>query len=294
MERVWKRYSRNINAFGVVTLNLPRLALLANGNKEKFFELLEEAVDYSVKINHIKRHIITKRIESGALPLYTYKFMNMQKQYATTGVNGVYECIHFLGENILEEGGQELCKAILGKINDLNDEADKKYKYAHNLEQTPSENSAIKLASKDKIMKLQDEFDLYSNQFIPLIVTADVLERIKLQGLFDSQFSGGAICHLNVDTRIDDPEDLATLIEVAVKKGVVYHAVNYNLQRCEDGHMTVGKNDVCSVCAKPITDNYIRVVGFIVNTKNFHKVRRECDYPNRQMYNGEDIKNIGE
>jgi anaerobic ribonucleoside-triphosphate reductase len=140
------------------------------------------------------------------------------------------------------------------------------------------------LASKDNLMGLQSTYKLYSNQFIPLITNADMLDRIKLQGLFDSEFSGGSIMHLNCDAPIEDYKQIEDLIRVTVKKGCVYHAINYNLQKCEDGHMSVGKNDVCPVCGKPITDNYIRVVGFIVNVKNFHETRRDEDYAKRQFY----------
>lgn len=286
--------STQIGSFGVVTLNLPHLALLSNGNEDVFFEKLKENVHFSIKLNHIKRYILQKRIGIGALPLYIYGFMDIKKQYATTGVNGLYECIRFLGKDILKEDGQELCKKILQTINGVNEEADKEYKYAHNLEQTPSENSAIKLAHKDQILGLQKEFELYSNQFIPLIVTANLLDRIRLQGMFDGEFSGGSIMHVGCDMRVENYENLMKMIKATVKAGVVYHAINYNLQKCEDGHMTVGNNANCSVCGKPITDNYVRVVGFIVNTKNFHKVRREVDYPNRQLYNKDDIESIGD
>lgn len=286
--------SSQIGSFGVVTLNLPHIALTSNGNEQQFFEKLAENVDFSIKINHVKRYILKKRIEIGALPLYQYEFMDLQKQYATTGVNGLYEAIKFLGKDILEEEGQVLCKNILQSINAINEEADKEYKYAHNLEQTPSENSAIKLASKDKTLKLQNDYALYSNQFIPLIVTANLLDRIRLQGMFDSEFSGGSIMHCGCDMRVEDYHKLMNMIRATIKAGCVYHAINYNLQKCEDGHITVGKNTTCSVCGKPITDNYVRVVGFIVNTKNFHKVRREIDYPNRQLYGLNDINKIGE
>jgi anaerobic ribonucleoside-triphosphate reductase len=79
-----------------------------------------------------------------------------------------------------------------------------------------SENSSIKLAQKDKFLKYQNDYELYSNQFIPLITKADMLDRIKLQGMFDSQFSGGAIAHINVETRISDPNKLADLIKEIV------------------------------------------------------------------------------
>ena len=281
-----------IGSFGVVTLNLPHIALKSNGNKEKFFEYLKENADYAIKINHIKRSLLLRRIESHALPLYDYGFMNIQKQYATIGLNGINESINIMGASILEPDGQELCKEILTFLNDINDGADTKYKYAHNLEQTPSENSSIKLAQKDKLLKLQNKYELYSNQFIPLIVTADMLDRIKLQGLFDSQFSGGSILHINCDTPVKTPNDIASMIEMAVKKGVIYHAINYNLQKCENGHMSVGHKDICPICAASITDNYIRVVGFIVNVKNFHETRRDEDYAHRQFYSGDDIENL--
>lgn len=276
--------SSQIGSYGVVTLNLPRIAIQSNGDIEVFINKLKELVDTSIRINHAKRNILTKRIEMKALPLYDYGFMNMQKQYATTGLNGINEAIQFLGENILTEKGQEICARILKTVNTINDKADKKYKYAHNCEQTPSENSSIKLAQKDKLMKLQNTTELYSNQFIPLITEADMLDRIKLQGLFDSQFSGGAIAHINIENQITNVDSLVDLINSTVKKGVVYHAVNYNLQKCENGHMSVGKNNMCPICGKTITDNYTRAVGFLVNTKNLHKIRREFDYPNRQFY----------
>jgi ribonucleoside-triphosphate reductase len=64
--------------------------------------------------------------------------------------------------------------------------------------------------------------------------------------------------------------------------GVVYWAVNYTLNKCENGHMTVGSGvSVCPICGKPITDTFTRVVGFLTNTKNWHKVRREEDFPKR-------------
>ena len=76
------------------------------------------------------------------------------------------------------------------------------------------------------------------------------------------------------------------LIEYAISKGVIYSAVNYNIQRCENEHMTVGKSTKCPTCGGKITDNFTRVVGFLVRVNNFHKKRREHDYPSRQFYKG--------
>ena len=55
--------------------------------------------------------------------------------------------------------------------------------------------------------------------------------------------------------------------------------------------MSVGKTDVCSICGEPIEERFTRVVGFLTSVRNWHKVRREHDYPDRQWYNG-DVKHV--
>ena len=253
--------STQIGSFGVVTLNLPRAAHYSSGDVEEFLDRVAELVHISVKINNAKRELIKKRIAVHALPLYDYGFMSLQKQYATTGLNGINEAVEILGYDILTHDGQRIVSKLLQTVNEINDMYDEEMKYAHNCEQTPSESSAIKAAAKDHFLGINTQYDLYSNQFIPLITDADMLDRIQLQGLFDSQFSGGAIAHLNVEDRITDVDQLVDLINLTVKMGVVYHAINYMLQKCENGHMTVGKRDVCPICNSKITDNYTRIVG---------------------------------
>lgn len=152
------------------------------------------------------------------------------------------------------------------------------------------ENLSIKMATKDRLLGYQDTYDIYSNQFIPLTTNADMLDRIKLQGMFDKHFSGGAICHIGTDTKIEKYEDIMDLIRIAAKMGVVYHAINYVLEECENGHMTVGNGEKCNICGREIINKYTRVVGFLTNVKNWHKTRREQDFPNRQWYNGNDVR----
>jgi len=273
-----------IGSLGVCTINFPRLAVKSQGEQTKFFSLLKEELSVASKVNNAKRHLIEKRIKNGNEPLYTHGFMDLSRQYSTTGVNGLNECVELMGLNILEETGQTFVLDTLDIINASNDTFQKLYNAPHNVEQVPGENSSIKIAEKDKLLGYQDKYDIYSNQFIPLTTNASLLDRIRLQGMFDKHFSGGAICHLNVESKIEDTGKLKKLILVAAKAGVIYFAINYNLQECEEGHMSVGRKDTCATCGKPIINNYSRVVGFLTNTKNWHKVRRDLDYPNRKFY----------
>jgi anaerobic ribonucleoside-triphosphate reductase len=295
--------SSKIGSLGVVTLNMPRLAEKFRHDEDLFFEKLKEKVIDIARINNAKRKIIKKRIKLRSMPIYDLGFMDINKQYSTCGLNGLYEALEIMGYDILEEDGQEMLIDILKVINDTNDSMQKKFKAPHNCEQTPSENSAIKLATKDhmlgfnskkidtgymnggkSVMKNIQIYNIYSNQFVPLGVKCDMLDRIKLQGKFDSHFSGGAICHVNVDQTIDE-KTIVDLIKYCAKQGVIYWAINYCLNSCSNNHMTVGNNlSKCPKCGSKIENTFTRVVGFMVNTKNAHKVRRNEDFPNRVFY----------
>lgn len=277
--------SSKIGSLGVCSINFPRLAINADKNEVAFFDKLKKLIEICAKVNNAKRHIVRKRIENGNQPLYTLGFCDLNTQYSTVGVNGLNECVEFMGKDILTEEGQKFTLDIIYTINTINKRFEKQYNAPHNCEQVPGENMSIKMAEKDKLLGYQNIHNIYSNQFIPLVTNADMLDRIKLQAKFDKHFTGGAICHINVDTPIEDETQLEELIKTVIEMGVIYFAINYNLQECENGHMSIGKNNTCSICVGKIINNYTRVVGFLTNTRNWHRIRREQDYPNRQFYN---------
>lgn len=281
--------STKIGSLGVVTANFPRLAMQSGGDESVFIDKLKDAFFTAAKINNAKRKIVQRRIDLGAAPLYTHGYMDITKQYSTFGVTGLYEAVSILGKDILNEDGQDLVMRTLEQINLWIDEAQELYQAPHNCEQVPAESSSVKLAKKDKVLGYDCGVSFYSNQFIPLIAKANMLDRIRLQGKFDGLFSGGAICHVNVGERIEDTKNIEDLIIYAAKSGVVYWAVNYLLRICDDNHTWVG-SDRCPTCGKEWSEEITRVVGFFTNVKNWNKVRREEDRPNRQFYGKEEMK----
>jgi len=281
--------STKIGSCGVVTINLPRVAYESK-SVEDFYERVQEKVEIASKVNRIKRHIIKMRIDGGHYPLYTLGFMDLKKQYSTCGLVGINEACEIMGFDILTKEGQLFVTDMLDIINRVNAIQEKKFKYPANSEQVPAETSGIKLAEADKLLGYNKKYALYSNQFIPLTTKADLYDRIKIQGLFDKHMTGGAICHLNVVDRITDASYMEKLIRHAIEMGVVYFAVNYNLQECKKNHITVGKNEKCPTCGEEITGNFLRVVGFLTEVKNWHIVRREIDYPERQWYSEDKLK----
>ena len=126
--------STKIGSLGVVTVNFPRLAMQSK-SKEEFLKKVSEMYETTAKINNAKRSIIKKRISLGAAPLYSLGYMSLSKQYSTFGVTGLNEAVQLLGMDILEEEGQDFVIEVLKLINEKINEANKKYKSPHNVEQ---------------------------------------------------------------------------------------------------------------------------------------------------------------
>jgi ribonucleoside-triphosphate reductase len=89
-----------------------------------------------------------------------------------------------------------------------------------------------------------------------------------------------------MDQTLDSKELMKNMIVSCAKKGIVYFAINYILQECKNGHMSVGNIDTCPICGDKIVGRYTRTVGFLTKVENWIKERKELDFPNRQFYKG--------
>jgi len=289
-----------IGSLGVCTGNLPQLVkksrvitLLDNDvpfkdleakSQDTFLVELKQLVKDCQEVNRAKRNIIERTINNGNHPLYSLGYMSLKHQYSTFGIVGLYEALELLGLDILTTKGQTYVLSMLRVINNVNKELEGMYKVPHNCEQIPAENTAIKLAQKDKYLGYNNEYELYSNQFVPLTKNIDMLDRIKIQGLLDKYFSGGSICHINMDQEITEIDKMKKLIKHSIKKGVIYSAINYVIQECEKGHFTVGNVNECNICGSKIVEKFTRVVGFLTKISKWNKVRKNYEFKNRQFY----------
>ena len=289
--------SVSVGSHRVCTINLPRIAIEAEGNEEKFMDILEKRVRLTHAVLNAHRRIIRDLIDVGRLPLYKYGWMHLNFQYSTVGLIGPYEACQFMGTNITHIEGSELILRVMDKINALNRAEEKLNNDGRrfNLELIPGEQAAIKICEADKMIypSFPNPHLLYSNQFIPLIEKTDMYTRMMLQGKFDSRAQGGCIMHINIDHRLHNKEQMKSLIRSSTKAGALYYAVNLNIAKCEDHHINVGKINLCHTCGKPITENMTRVVGFITNVSDWNKVRRG-EYKNRYFYDFNEEANLEE
>jgi ribonucleoside-triphosphate reductase len=129
--------STKIGSLGVVSLNLPRLAIKCAGDRDEYLDELKYLVLLSAKINHAKRYIVKRKIDEGMHPLYSLGFIDLDKQYSTVGINGLYESLEFMGMDILTQDGQDFVIEAMNVINNTNKKCDKLYGSHANCEQVP-------------------------------------------------------------------------------------------------------------------------------------------------------------
>lgn len=281
-----------IGSVGVCTINLPHAALEArqlagkDGNAEaEFRAILTSCTEDAQRVVNVRRTWVKENIAKGLLPLYNHNFMDLNSQYNTVGICGMYEAGYFLGHTDDIRGKYlPFATDTLNIINSINLEQAKQDGIPYNLEQVPAENQAVKLAEKDRSQGLQDKFRLYSNQWIPLTAGVDVFTRIDLAGRLDRLCSGGAILHLTVDGKIS-AEVQRRLLNFAAEKGVVYFAFNYTLSKCT-GCEWLGQGDLntCPRCGTTgAMETYTRVVGFVTPVSNWNKERR-AEFHQRERY----------
>lgn len=270
-----------IGSFGVVSINLPRIAYNNKGNMDGFLKELEELSYLAQECNYAKRCLLKNTIAKGHAPLYSNGYMSLKNQFSTLGFVGLYEACEIMGYDITKYDGMEVGKEILNKMSQVIENVQEKYKIACNLEGVPAEGLAPKLAKKDAILGLNNEYKLYANQFIPLHKRCNMLNRIQLQAEYDKYCSGGSILHLNVDQKIDK-DKMANIIEAVIKSGTKYFALNYNIYQCNECKgITVGTTTKCEHCGSEDIDRFLRVVGFITKVKDWVPSRIEED---RQFY----------
>lgn len=284
--------SSNIGSYGVCTVNLATLALRYKDDLQKFYDELDKNIIYAQEVNRCKLSFIKKDIKSGALPMYSLGFVSTDHQYATLGLNGLYECCVELGKDYRNPENRPFVESLLKHINSVNDAiGDTTLKHMVNVEQVPAENVAVKLASMDRLQGLNTKYDIYANQFIPLTTETEggILERISIQGELDEYFSGGSILHINLDQECKDIESFMELGKVAIEQGVRYFGINYPTNFCHQCKQSfVGKVENCPHCGSNDFETWCRVVGFMIPTNNYSKKRRE-EYENRVFYQSKNL-----
>lgn len=281
--------SLSIGSIKVNTINLRRISLECKGDRSKYLEILSDRIDLCVKTLDAVRLIIKENIANGLLPNYSFKLVELSKQYSTIGITCMYEAISefglieadAFGNKTYSQEGLEFAKEILGLINKKKDSYDVDYSF--NVEAIPAERANVVLCQKDnELYRDAEHYFIYSNQWIPLTEKCTLHEKIRLGAILDKECGGGQISHINLAGDFANEEQAWKLLNYIAKSGVIYFAYNRKISVCKQEHAFV--SELCPKCGTKPVDTYSRIVGFLVPTSSYSK-ERKIEFDNRKWFN---------
>lgn len=280
----------SIGSVKVNTINLVHMfyELGDQLTETKYLNLLKKRVLLCCKTLDTVRHIITRNIEKGLLPNYCEGGVDLKHQYCTVGILGLYETIEKFGYIDTDEFGNKsyndkgiaLAEKIFEVINEVKNSFTDEYSF--NIESVPAERAAVNLCAKDSTLFNVRDYDIYSNQWIPLTAKCTISEKIRLSSVLDKLCSGGAIAHINLENNFANKDMAWDMLNRIAQKGVFYFAFNTKINVCKARHAFVG-TDICPECGQPVEDTWQRIVGFLTPTKSYSSARKK-EFTARQWY----------
>lgn len=280
----------SIGSVKVNTINLVHIfyELGEEVSEKKYLSLLKKRTTLCCKTLDRVRYIIQRNIEKNLLPNYCDGGIEIDKQYCTCGILGLYETVEKFGYIKTDEFGNkfytdegiQFAEKIFDAINEIKDNFTDEYSF--NIESVPAEQAAVKLCAKDNILfDVHDNF-IYSNQWIPLTEKCTINEKIRTSAILDNKCSGGAIAHINIDNNFPNTDMAWDMLNYIASQGVIYFCYNTKINVCKNHHGFVGV-DICPECGEEKFDTYQRVVGFLTPSKSYSKERFK-EFSARQWY----------
>lgn len=271
-----------VGSIKVNTLNLARLAY-ENDNMGDYLAALKEKATLALKTLDVIRDIIERNIEKGLLPNYSHGIMNLESQYNTLGVIGLYEALQALGYiekdefgyTYYTEAGMFFATEVFKTLNAVKDDFMANVDYSINIEEIPGERAAAVLMQKDKFIYPNQAYELplYGNQWIPLGVKTTLQEKVRLSAALDQACNGGSIAHINLDAPLVDSDTAWDLLNYVADAGVVYFAFCTRISSCSQNHGFYGEH--CPICGEPKTTTYQRIVGFLTPESTYSTERKK-------------------
>jgi ribonucleoside-triphosphate reductase len=271
-------------SIGVVTLNIPRIGYLSK-NEDEFFEKLDTLMETAKASLELKRKVLEAFTDNGLYP-YSKRYLRHVKagfdkywknHFSTIGIVGINEAlINLLGQNIASKDGQAFAVKILNymrkQIADYQEETGNIY----NLEATPAEGTAYRLARLDRkryrdiifanqkhiIAEHAEPFYTNSSQ-LPVDFAGDLFEALEHQETLQTLYTGGTNFHIFIGERLPTWKSAAELVKkVSWNTKLPYFTLTPTFSICPSHGYTTGEHKTCLVCGAK-NEVYSRVVGYL-------------------------------
>ena len=279
-------------SIGVVTINLPRIAYLAE-NEADFYARLDKLMDISARSLKTKRTVITKLLENGLYP-YTKRYLGtFANHFSTIGLIGMNEVglnAKWIGKDLTHEQTQKFAQEVLDHMRERLSDYQEKYGDLYNLEATPAESTTYRFAKHDKerypdiITANENGTPYYTNSsHLPVGYTEDIFSALDVQDDLQTRYTSGTVFHAFLGEKLPDWKAAAALVrKIAENYKLPYYTMSPTYSVCAEHGYLIGEQPKCPICGQK-AEVYSRITGYYRPVQNWNDGKSQ-EFKDRKVY----------
>ena len=284
---------------GVVTINLPDVALSSGGNIDKFWSIFEERLELCHRALRCRHDRLKGTLSDAAPILWQYGACARLKKgepidrllydgYSTIslGYAGLYECVKYMtGKSHTDPSATPFALSIMQKMNDKCAEWKKLENIDYSLYGTPLESTTYKFAKCLQkrfgiIPGVTDKGYITNSYHVHVTEHIDAFTKLKFEAQFQHLSPGGAISYVEVPNMQQNLEAVLQVMKF-IYDNIIYAELNT-------------KSDYCQVCGWDGEIDIVEDGGKLIwrcpkcgNTDQdkMNVARRTCGYIGTQFWN---------
>ncbi len=288
---------------GVVSLNLPQLGILAKGDEEKFWQLLEERLELCFEALMCRHHALHNVISDTSPVHWQYgaiarlnkgetieKYLHNGYSTISLGYIGLYELTKLIkGVSHTHEEGTEFALRVMKCLREHCEKWKKETGLGFGLYGTPAESLCYRFARIDKARfgTIEDVTDkgYYTNSYhVDVREDIDAFAKFNFESQFQTISSGGAISYVEIPNMRHNLEALEEVVKF-IYDNIQYAEFNTKSDYCHecgfDGEITINDNLEweCPSCGNK-------------DQRKMNVTRRTCGYLGENFWNVGKTKEI--
>ena len=284
---------------GVVTINLPDVALSSHQDMDKFWKIFDERLELCHRALLCRHERLMGTLSDAAPILWQYGALARLKKgetidkllvggYSTIslGYAGLYECVKYMtGHSHTEKEGTPFAMAVMQHMNDKCAEWKAESDIDFSLYGTPLESTTYKFAKCLQrrfgiIPGVTDKGYITNSYHVHVSEEIDAFDKLKFEGMFQQLSPGGAISYVEVPNMQDNLKAVIRVMQY-IYDNIMYAELNTKSDYCQvcgyDGEIKIVEDDGKLVWECPHCHNR--------DQSKLNVARRTCRYIGTQFWN---------
>ena len=284
---------------GVVTINLPDVALSSGGNTEKFWSIFEERLELCHRALRCRHERLLGTPSDVAPILWQYGALARLKKgetidkllfngYSTIslGYAGLYECVKYMtGKSHTDPEATPFALAVMQKMNDKCAEWKKDENIDYSLYGTPLESTTYKFAKCLQrrfgiIDGITDKGYITNSYHVHVSENISAFDKLKFESQFQQLSPGGAISYVEVPDMQDNIDAVLSVMKF-IYDNIIYAELNTKSDYCQecgwDGEIEIVEKEGKLIWRCPNCGN--------TDQDKMNVARRTCGYIGTQFWN---------